>query len=353
MKFYKTNHQTNEQGIVSIIVTVVLMLVISLIVIAFARSSRRAERDSLDRQLSTNAFYAAESGVNAARKAIDQDATQGLLSKAYTTNCTGPGSFAADAGITIPSNDIGANGSNAKFTCLFVNPAVADIQRNPSNDPYAFQLRNATGGGVGSVQFYWDAGKGSTARFDGCPDPGTNQTILSNCNSSILRIELVPTSNTNTSYVYYAYPNDGPIGSFQYGSSATGSTASGRCTATPAAANLRQCVVNITSLSEPVLVHVSSIYDQFGLTVVPTDPAVRFTGAQVMIDATGRAADVQRRIQIRYTPASFGGPVAALQLGASLCKQFTVDGTNVSDKSAPACWPAPGIYSNGTGTSLP
>ena len=46
------------------------MIVMSLIVLGFAQISRRNQRESLDRQLSTQAFYAAESGVNDARELI-------------------------------------------------------------------------------------------------------------------------------------------------------------------------------------------------------------------------------------------------------------------------------------------
>src|ERR1700761_8288581 len=56
----------DEQGMVSILVTMIMVIVISLIVIGFAEVSRRNQREALDNQLSTQAYYAAESGVNAA-----------------------------------------------------------------------------------------------------------------------------------------------------------------------------------------------------------------------------------------------------------------------------------------------
>ena len=57
----------SESGIVSLMMTLVIMLVISLIVIGIAQLSRREQRQALDNQLSTQAFYAAESGVNDAQ----------------------------------------------------------------------------------------------------------------------------------------------------------------------------------------------------------------------------------------------------------------------------------------------
>ena len=55
---------------VAILVTMNLMIVISLIVLGFAQISRRNQRQSLDRQLSTQAFYAAETAVNDAADLI-------------------------------------------------------------------------------------------------------------------------------------------------------------------------------------------------------------------------------------------------------------------------------------------
>jgi len=63
--------QRNQSGMVSIMVTMILMIVMSLIVVGFAQVSRRNQRVALDRQLSTQAFYAAESGVNDAREFLD------------------------------------------------------------------------------------------------------------------------------------------------------------------------------------------------------------------------------------------------------------------------------------------
>jgi hypothetical protein len=53
-----------EGGFVSIIVCMIIMTILSLITIGFAQIMAREQRQALDRQLSSQAFYAAESGVN-------------------------------------------------------------------------------------------------------------------------------------------------------------------------------------------------------------------------------------------------------------------------------------------------
>ena len=59
-----------------------------------------------------------------------------------------------------------------------------------------------------------------------------------------------------------------------------------------------------------------------------TNKSLNFQGAQVMIDSTGKAQDVLRRIKVRksltdYT-ASNAIPLGALDSSAAICKQFTV-----------------------------
>ena len=47
-----------------------MIVIISLIVLGFAQLARRNQRQTLDSQLSTQTYYAAESGVNAALRIV-------------------------------------------------------------------------------------------------------------------------------------------------------------------------------------------------------------------------------------------------------------------------------------------
>jgi Tfp pilus assembly protein PilX len=60
----------DEKGIVSIVVTVIVLLVITITSLGFSRLAQREQRQALDRQLSTQAYYAAEAGINDAKKII-------------------------------------------------------------------------------------------------------------------------------------------------------------------------------------------------------------------------------------------------------------------------------------------
>src|SRR4051812_40718641 len=115
----RTRQRTGAQsGMVSIMVTMILMIVLSLIVIGFAQIARRNSRQSLDRQLSTSAFYAAEAGVNDVRDLIKNYGTPPAK-----TDCTnGSGATATYYG-HLPSATLDA-ASGVKYTCIMVNPQL-------------------------------------------------------------------------------------------------------------------------------------------------------------------------------------------------------------------------------------
>lgn len=338
----KRTHKHNQQGIVSIMVTIILMMVISLIVISFARTSRREQRDSLDRQLSTNAFYAAESGVNAAKKAIAGDAT--LLNSEYMSSCNGAGSFANKASISMPG-DVGSTNGNVKYTCLFVDPTVATIEHGLTDEPYSFPIKKAVASdpAMGSVELYWDGGTPSNkAQYTNCPAVGSNpQDWPSTCSSGVLRLELTDSAHLDKSWVYFIYPGNN-VSNINFNSNdptATGGTYEAKCGAndTP-----RQCHVRVNGLGnglgKVVYARVSGLYGNYQLTVTPTGSGLEFAGAQVMIDSNGKAEDVQRRIQVRYNLNDFGGPLGVIQAGAAACKVFSIDGT-LTDNASPLCLP--------------
>lgn len=340
MRFTLPRNNKDERGIVSIMVTIILMIVISLIVIAFARTSRREQRDSLDRQLSTNAFYAAESGVNAAYKEL---VLHPSLLKDYTSNCTGPNSFAQDASISLPAT-VGVASSNAAYTCIFVDPSVSTIEHLPTSEPFAFPIKKAGVGTFGNVDIYWDANAGddpAAVGYNSCPDPGTNPAdwpSTKSCGSGILRLELTDDSHLSQNRVFMIYPSKSGGGAITYNPSSPasppGSVETHKATC-DVSSTPKQCHIQLAGLSMAVYARVSGLYKNYQLTVQASGNQ-EFADAQVMVDATGKAADVQRRIQVRYNLSNFGGPQAVIQAGASACKRFSIDGSSVTDDSS---WP--------------
>ena len=121
------NMKRDEKGMVSILVTMIMIIVITLIVLGFSQVARRNERESLDDQLSTQAYYAAESGVNAAVNYLTQPANIGTQFNTID-NCAGFIGTLNAAGV---SNDLNAPTDTTKYTCLMVDTEPTSLNISP------------------------------------------------------------------------------------------------------------------------------------------------------------------------------------------------------------------------------
>lgn len=146
----------NEQGVVSILVTMIMILVISLIVLGFAQISRRNQREALDNQLSTQAYYAAESGVNAAVNYL----TSPSFTFGTTINTIGQcntfiNSYLKPAdGATVNTLD---SGSGAQYNCLMVDNEPSSLVVSPvtQNSNIILHLQNPESQNFNALKFVW------------------------------------------------------------------------------------------------------------------------------------------------------------------------------------------------------
>ena len=119
----KPSLRASEVGMISIMTTMVLMIIISLIALGFAQISRRNQRESLDRQLSTQAFYAAESGVNDARDLIANAVNAGTtVPDKDACDDNGAGAFYATLNPVIDA------AKNVEYSCLLVDTAPTELR---------------------------------------------------------------------------------------------------------------------------------------------------------------------------------------------------------------------------------
>ncbi len=321
--------KVDQRGIVSIVVTVILMIVITLIVLSFAQISRREQRNALDRQLSTQAFYAAESGVNDAittRKAwaaSPDAAVRAKLANEYTTTCTG---FANEAGYTPFPVILGGSGA-ASYTCVFVDPSVPEARfaASPSQQVLPIQLKG--GGNVNNLDIYWDDGTTGTI-WSGCPTPPTNPTSLTNCSAPVLRLEIVAASDLTASKVFFIYPTSTlGLGTIVYSPTATtGGTLQATC---GAGGSFEKCKLAISGLTgNQYYIRLKGIYKDMAFTVKPSAIDAELVGIQTIIDVTGKATDVQRRIQVRVPANNLSNkvPLFGLEGTDKICKRFSIAG---------------------------
>jgi hypothetical protein len=73
----------------------------------------------------------------------------------------------------------------------------------------------------------------------------------------------------------------------------------------------------------------SSLYNgaHFRVTLSNNGAAEKFSGVQPIVDSTGRANDIFRRISARVNLYDFPYPDAALDITGNLCKSFSVTDT--------------------------
>ena len=331
-----------QSGVVSFLVTLIMMLVISLVVIGFTQVTNRTQREALDRQLATQAQYAAESGVNKVGAILDN--TSIVATKTKTT-CDNSGAYsAANFDPTINATD------SVSVTCVLVDTRPADIRVNANQTsstivPINVVDSSGTARTAQSLTFTW-SGTESSPNVSQCNmifASGLPKTI-GDCKFALLRVDLVrgnaptdPDGLMAATTSFYMKPTAGGGALTIDGSTPKGSVISAKCTTT--------CTVTLT-LKAPwnignFYARLSTMY--LDAPVVMIDAGIStpndayFEGAQAAVDSTGKAQDVLKRIQVRY-PIGIRHddtiPPYALQSESSICKKFTNVGTAINNDGA-------------------
>ena len=337
--------KASQQGFVAIFTTLVIMGILTLLTIGFTFITRQAQRRTLDDQLNAQAFYAAESGVNAARTQLETNTS-------YSKSDCGP-----DATITNYSVDPAIN---SRVTCLLVDsdPARIIFDNVPTADrgePIFFQAQIPAGAtGINSVAISWDA---TTSRPSlpntGAPLPGTAYSDGAHLFTpaatwgnqvGIMRVDILPVgaldraSLVNNSYTFFLYPN--PVGSAGNiinpgtGPSNQGTILSATCT-TNADADGYRCrrVLGLTGAGGNQFnyyIRMQAYYNtvktevEFFTSNNGSGTALEIRQGQALIDATGESNGVYRRVQVRAPIGISNGfsPPQALYTADSICKRF-------------------------------
>lgn len=354
----------DERGFAAIVIALVLVIVLSLITVGFAQLMRREQRSALDKQLSSQAYYAAESGVNDAQKAVNAgynkaktkcessgsaDATDGSVD----TNL--PGSTFIYNPSPNPATSSIATSTSSSYTCLLLDPTPLTLEYSPvSTDrskPIIITGVNATNPSayatIGKIVISWQDTDSSRTNFASVPAAPSNnrpfKTATAWTDTGVLRIGLTPLSSGNikrdtlidNTATAFLYPNNtgASTPSYSYGSfigNNAGAILDGNCrsTYTP-----RYCNVAITGLNQfNYLLDLRSIYAPTTVTISAYDLSgtqLRILNAQTTVDSTGKASDILRRIQVRI-PSKNDYPIPdySLQTMSNICKQLKLTPTD-------------------------
>lgn len=346
MSVKKNSLHLEQAGIASLLFSMIMMIVITLIVLSFAQLTRRGQREALDSQLSAQAYYAAESGVNDAMQVVAAAIRNG--GEANNPGCGLSGNFAT----SIPSTELTPGVS---YTCLRVDTTPNSLLASLSVD--SSKVLNLTPqGDMDTLHIQWKAANNTLSygefvnRYNQCPEKTSltgDFTTFANwkCPYGILRFDLVPTSGSlsrkdllEKTMTVYAVPSknvtsgDGPLYNLVYASNTQqGIRAAAKC----AADNSGFCELNISGFPAGVTSYAMRVTSKYvsvpALVVRATDDAseepLPFKNSQAVIDVTGKAQDVLRRIEVHIPLGGTSGAYSdyAIESADSICKRFNVN----------------------------
>lgn len=369
----------NQEGFAAIVIAVVLVLVLSLITVGFAQLMRTEQRSALDKKLSSQAYYAAESGVNDAIKAInagyDKEKTQcGNTGTALDT--TNPKALTPAPHTYLLDNKVGDGAkTEASYPCLLITPNPQDLNYD-SVDLFTpqvaeFTARDVSGNAaqVDRVVISWqsqDDNKGFAAA-NTCTDnakflpagPGAGEWNNAGVDiTGLVNFQLFPapsgaftrSSLINSMATTYLCPNQAAAsaaaGSRSYSSTLlnnSGALLPGNCNTSHLVDHKYACTAEITNIDvlagqTTFFISMRSIYSKTKVNIKAYSGAtqLRLTGAQTVIDSTGKAQDVLRRIQVRV-PSTNTFDLAPGSGGGAICKQLETEPGATTSGSPTEC----------------
>jgi len=334
----------SQKGMVSFLVTMIMMMVITLIVVGFTQVVNQNRRDALDRQLSTQAYYAAESGVNDAMAKIDDILSGNPTTPLPTvTDCRGA---AGSYGLSSSTLSDGVS-----YSCLLIDPINNTLEYSDikTDMPTVIPLRAVDANGVpqsiSSLTLSWAAKEGPNSEISGCYSGGGGRVYdwpkdwPGNCDFGVLRTEVFrPNTGDITngqSFTFFARPKSGGSSTLRFTNNASTAVLAS-CTGAGAS---RMCSTTVESVNSSLLyLRANTIYVGSQKLIVKAMNAAGqplFFIGQIKIDATGKAQDVLRRIQVRYSPQGnpAENPVSAVMGDNKICKRFAVGPTTYQDLS--------------------
>jgi type II secretory pathway pseudopilin PulG len=344
----------DQSGLAAIIVVLIVIVLLTMIVFTFARISQRNQRQVLDRQLDTAAYYAAESGINDAREWIRQNPT------AVKETCDMP---PPEPGWPNASEEGKLDGEELSYPCVLVTPVPDSLKYDnvESGDSRVLPVK-PIGGNLSSIEIAWQEVGGGT-NFS-CPSNNPKEDW--NCDPGILQIDLIPLqqgSSINRDYfinrtmTVFARPSAGSVdenGTVGYatarGFGNQGATVSAKCNS---ASSSKHCRLKIENFSDPgftpnsAYIKVTPHYKSADIEVCSPEcgsASEGLVGAQWVVDSTGRAADVLKRLQVRLSAETYENnqPVFsnAIHTAQSICKRFEIGDGVYKDPSKADGYPA-------------
>ncbi len=369
--------RNDERGMMSFITVMLLAIVLSVLTTGFIRTMIVNQRQTTDQQLSTQAFYAAETGVQDAIKYLNESGNPSI----NDTDCAPSlsGSLGSSPNIIKPGPTSGSP-ADIEYTCQLIKTSLLNMKYSV-NITDATQLNINPGQSFNQIEIKWHINAGTDVNGDGamaaqsCQWYRANGTCgnfvwssglqlrsnisfptVTNWNApGVLRTLVVPIASSagstsrqevlsRAANVFFVPAATGTT----YGELGTNSVSSATSTCDAAAATngyVCTATINLASATPRALLRLRMLYRAAQVQItLRNGSTVIAPGSQAEIDVTGRANDVYRRIRVRVPLSNnidtTGVPEFAIESAEGICKQISVgtgaNGQGVTDDSASA-----------------
>lgn len=340
----------DQTGYAAFAVTMIIMIILSLIVLGYSANSRREQRATLDNQLNSGAYYAAESGINDAYKIIQDSQRKGYKLQDQLSCTGGPYS-------TPISNNLNPSlNPQVSYPCLLVNLEPRSLEYRPliAGEGEAIPVFGESSihnppvsSTISTITISWQDHQPISGgpNFNNCPLTSTTNSFSyygsynPSCAASVLQVDIVPSHSnalhpTAQSSVFLEPTQHGSAGGK---ANQNGSIIGIQCSNPPTIGSKYDCTAVLSSLpqdsgksSQGYYVKITPFYQDTDLSLTaqggsPT-PNLYLYDAQALIDSTGKSSDVLKRIQERVCIniiCDNNAPPAALSGTNGICKSFT------------------------------
>lgn len=305
----KKQTQSNQSGMTAIMLAMFLAIVVSLLAVGFATLVRKDQAETLDKTLSYQAQYAAESGVNKAISFIDENPIAD-----GNGNC---------ADITSEGNTFKSsfNIGQANVTCATWDKDMDRIEVSPSTTVAEMaSFTEAT-----EIEVSWASSGGyGNGKLNALP------SILNN-EKRVLSLTITDKSNLRERQRFYLVPwnnNDGTQGYVSRNGEAP------RLLQAQVIPDSGVASVKINGFSDrkeylinAQFLNGDSSTEDVSITKAPRSPGFVNT-SQYKIDVNARSQDITKRVIVYYTKTGLPGPAYSvnLQNDGIICKDYQLDG---------------------------
>jgi len=310
----------NEEGIVSILVTIVMMIVLTLLVLGLAQIGLSDQQNALNRQLSTEAYYLAESGIN------------------YSINNNYP-SICSSGGIIIDST------TKASIPCVLSSITNNNLYQLNSGQSKVVPLSGTDK--INSINLSWTGSNTTAISVNQCKNTLLTIVVSWNCPYPILMVNVISAdllqSGKNIDTLFKENLTDGITTLYLYPYNGNGAGNSSTITSINQIIKVdchsgTSCSVNINpgSITQNLHEFYLRITPIYGSTSIALSGTVINSGTiksnQTAIDSTGKVGNTSQRLYNRISTSNTTSlsnqgnsdqtPLFGIQTTEDLCKNF-------------------------------